>query len=457
MYRLDSSFAADGDWWIPEVDLPPFRGQISYDLGQLFFFAQDYAGINATKGERPDSQVRPAIQGVLDSGQKVSLGGCSPLERRSRHVGSGEFRISQKFRVEGAIFGVHVTSRALALTSMRVSYQNLEEWIQGEVFKYEPAPARLAPTISMVQYPPRTFEIPSIDARLELEAIWSLDNFPSWTRAGISVEQWIKIVPSTAQTDSWFRDQFWLVTLLLSVLIGQPTLARAIEGELVGEPGKWRPILTWDPRAHTLPPISWRQVAVPYPVISTDAPDFFDRWFRSMSKIGNSANLFIGAIANENSYPHQYFSALVHALETFHRQKMSGSYLTAEVFSPIRRALDDALPKTLDPEVRIAMASRLAFINEVSLKRRLSELASHLDASLLTVISDDLDAFLRQVVDTRNYFTHWQYNKKKPPFSHEQLPDAAHRLSKFLALLFLNEVGVSKRTAAKVFGLPAVE
>lgn len=455
--RLDTDFSAEGVWWEPSDPSRTFHGTLTCNQGELYLLARDNRILDRSKERVPSRAAIPLFHGVLDNSLRVSLGYSTPIHSSARPVGVGLFALSERFQVFGAITGVHLKSTNVVLSSVRVSYQNLEEWARLESFQIvggKPTDDALY-TITLQSSKPVEFRVPTV-GEIEIQTKAALDSIPSWKRAGIEVELWLAVRPNTPKPYQWFNEKFWALRLLLSTLIGSPTLARAIEGTIfdddVGNEVDVG-ILTWDPRRNALGPVSWRQVAFPLPTVVADSPDFFERWFQSMSKVQTTAELFIGALANSQTYPHQHFLALVHALEILHRHTQPGTYLSDAEFDVVRSALG-AIPTSVSGSFKDVIKGRLGHMNEQSLKTRLMHLASLIDPALKPAISEDLPAFIRRVVDTRNYFTHWRLDSKHHPFTPEELPEAASRLTNFHALLLLREMGLSTKTVQKVFISP---
>ena len=153
-------------------------------------------------------------------------------------------------------------------------------------------------------------------------------------------------------------------------------------------------------------------------------------------------------------YPHQHFSALVHALESFHRKTAKGLYVPEVTYQPIFDSLVSAMPPALDSDHRAALKSRLKYGNEYSLNKRLSDLSSTLEPALQNLISPELKAFLGRVVATRNFFTHWELDSQVKPFDSAELPEAAWRLRRFLVILMLSKVGISANALGSRLGSP---
>ena len=72
----------------------------------------------------------------------------------------------------------------------------------------------------------------------------------------------------------------------------------------------------------------------------------------------------------------------------------------------VLKALTAAIPSEIDGSLRTAIAARLKFGNEYSLRRRLRTLFAE-DAEVLELLVPDPTRFISAIVDTRNEFTHF--------------------------------------------------
>lgn len=458
MARLDAPFHQEGWWWLPEAPSDKFPGVLSYNGGDLKLSARgnlDAAGLISARAQ----VTTPLLYGNLGGGYPVSA--CNaipgPIEFGATSR-DGALAASQTFTCEAAVMGAHVASADFEVRVGSASFENLEVWTQAEAFGVNtPASGSRAVEITLARPAEWEYDLPSIDAtaRFFAKVYTPAADAPGWQRTEAAIERWIEIEPRNPQPYRWFSEQFWLVRLLLSVVMGTPTWARAVEGEVLSLDDSYRDasLLLLDKRPREPVRLHARHLPFPLPRVVQDSPDFLEHWFARMSKAKTSVELFIGALQNPDSYPHQRFSSMVHALEAFHRQMKGGRYLSDAEYQPIEQRLLAALPEELDRSHRDALKNKIKYGYQYSLRKRLNELRTDLTPALQQVVSPDLKRFLERVVVTRNYFTHWELDPdKQPPFPASELMPAATRLSRLLTFHLMLEMGVTSASIEERFG-----
>jgi hypothetical protein len=101
------------------------------------------------------------------------------------------------------------------------------------------------------------------------------------------------------------------------------------------------------------------------------------------------------------------FLALVQAVEAFHRRCRSGVYMDPAAFAmAVEAPLVRAIPADLDDSLRDALATRIKFGNEYSLRKRLRLLFEEHRTALDKVVPQ-ATCFIDPMVARRNAFTHF--------------------------------------------------
>jgi len=439
--RLDQPCSIQCILWVPGNEKRRFHATVRYENGALAINTRD-SRVAATFSEAAKEMSIALLHGTAD-GMPISATMLVPRAAGDIRSEDGAYVVSEDFAAQAVIFGVHVGTPDFELSSCSFSFENLEVFVQGPAFQCQVfLTGDLQASISVVRPPELAFDVPSIGASVTFERTAESTPMPSWQNAAFTLESWIRLAPLKPQKASWFYEQASSIRLLLSVLLGFPTAARAVRGDVLDVDGEdldaWA--LISNPRAAPVHRLSGADVFFPLPVVAKAAPDFINRWFASKSSV-IAADLFVGAYANPGMYGHQHFMAIVHAIEAFHRHARHGFYMSPDEYESIAQKISSCIP-ALTESHRAALKSRIRYGNEFSLRKRLNELAGELTPTLKALVADDLSLLISRVVDTRNYFTHWVVDAAHPPMNDAELPDAARRMSKFLSLVFLREIGL---------------
>ncbi|MHB8647966.1 MAG: HEPN domain-containing protein, partial [Thermomicrobiales bacterium] len=154
--------------------------------------------------------------------------------------------------------------------------------------------------------------------------------------------------------------------------------------------------------------------------------------------------LLFGSLANEAMYPNFQFLALMQALETYLRREREGNYLSVEQYEPYRQRIVQSLPQGLGPDHRESLKNRIRYGYQHSLRKRIAQELNSTPYELRKYICTG-DTFIKTVVNTRNYLTH--YEKDEGSFILESPLDlmiAVRRLRIFLIVLLLKDIGFTE-------------
>lgn len=178
----------------------------------------------------------------------------------------------------------------------------------------------------------------------------------------------------------------------------------------------------------------------------------FQNWAKRAVELEAVVDLYLASIRRVGLAELQ-FLLVVQALETYHRRTSSVQILSESTWLQLKAELGDLVRKSLPGEAfkspREAMEAKLHFFNEVSLRRRLSELLQSVGNLESKIAAGNSKAFVRRVTEVRNFFTHWTAKDGKEPI--ERGPELAYltyRLLGLLELLLLREVGFETSSPA---------
>jgi hypothetical protein len=165
------------------------------------------------------------------------------------------------------------------------------------------------------------------------------------------------------------------------------------------------------------------------------------RWFAAAAydRIDTVSRLAASVLTSGNLWPHVEFLSLMHVLEGFHRSLYPGLYMPGDAYENIKQSLYAAIPPDISSSHRSALKSRIAYGNEISLRRRLNDLAKHLSLIVRKRIFGNEDGSVPgQWVDTRNFYSHWDPNSKANLLENNELIHANVRMRHFLRALYLH-------------------
>jgi hypothetical protein len=172
-------------------------------------------------------------------------------------------------------------------------------------------------------------------------------------------------------------------------------------------------------------------------------------WFAEHEKLEPIANLYLYGKHNEYLDDANQFLGVLQALERFHRTFHPSVYMPEEEYKKtIRKALFDAMPATTPPSLKDRLRSAIRFGYELSLRKRLDELADLLPKNrVFDAVRDE--KFRVRTKDTRNTMVHQIANPDHPPMSGGALYEATLRWREALLALILQRLGLPEAIIVK--------
>ena len=158
---------------------------------------------------------------------------------------------------------------------------------------------------------------------------------------------------------------------------------------------------------------------------------------------------FFAEYFSPSAYVEDRFMATIRAIEAFHRrtskkrvymeEKRYHNTLCKKFFEPVEKARAEG---KIDSSFRDRLRSQLKYGYEFSLRKRLNDLFATYGEEFLTLFVDKTkNEFIGEVVDTRNWFTHFD-EKNGAVTDGEELALLNLKLQLFMIALLLRHIGI---------------
>ena len=175
-------------------------------------------------------------------------------------------------------------------------------------------------------------------------------------------------------------------------------------------------------------------------------------WFNLQPKIRDVVSLVL-ASRYVRGYVTTEFLNIIQALESMHRRLFGGTYYPEKEYDKIKDVLIDALPRTMDKDLRQRLKSSYQYANEYSLRKRLGGLVDSLAPATQGRIASDRKAFFEKIINTRNYLTHLSENSRAASLlaDDDDLQDISFATGMLTALattILAKAIGINEDTAA---------
>lgn len=443
-----SEFSLRGVWWLPNQP------------------SDQVAGILRFSNQRIELQLDRSfhIQELISAWTTGSFKASVILGRATDGTRCSVFKAlfwrwssSEAVLVANAIaIGAHVEEEArFPVQNAIIQFTHLEEWA---------APRFIRPTPDAVSEN-LTFAIP-----LEPKDLLCVEGIPQLKR--LTLRAGVKASFERSETTLTNQAQFLVefdhpanltevtritrkITNLFSMLVGEAVYPRKVLLVTPDEtPGDTGPPVEYLFALRANPPKKRSEFEMTLPLAAlgeSGAESLFRGWFSNDEKLRPVCDLLLSTVYNPFQYVQTTFLSLAQAMESFHRRVFEGTYLTEENYASVRKSLEAAIPEDTPKDLKIKLKGMLIWGNELSLKNRLKKLFEGLNQNYAKDLAgnDDLQEFIRLVVDVRNYLTHYDKSSKRSIInSLPEMYNLNQRIRAILTLLIFKYLGVDE---AKVF------
>jgi hypothetical protein len=169
-------------------------------------------------------------------------------------------------------------------------------------------------------------------------------------------------------------------------------------------------------------------------------PDLMANWFGKRDLLKPVTDLFFGTLYSESMYLELRFLSLAQALESYHRRTMDHPRLPKPEHKKRLKAVIDSLPADQQGWVKDGLQNS----NEIRLFERLQDIYAKFPTALDRHVPDR-EGFLRSIVDTRNYRTHFSGRKKFVLEDVAGLVDVLQKMRIMLEASLLAELGFDEQ------------
>ncbi|MEX6703283.1 HEPN domain-containing protein [Peribacillus frigoritolerans] len=444
---LLDEFQIKGHWWIPETD--------NLVSGILFYKKDDITlELIGSLGELGKSISLDIIFGISDKGEKFTL--INALNTNIT-VNMPGFQ-TDTYSVNSFLVGENIEK----LDTIEFDYMIFDptyfsKWIQKDLYSQEYfAEQEKITGIKAINFKEITLFNVLVKC-IDTEVIESYktdmtgniyDNINWKYRGGI------KIRPKERKNIEWFRETMYKVTSLYTLFIGYPTYLENVtfylENGDSNKPNKKISYFFKQSIEKTKKKFHARDAIVTYSQISDSFGLIINNWFEKIDLLKDVNNMYQGDYYID-MYLNTRFLNAVQTLEIFHRSLFKGKAMDEKEYQKYSSELTDLLETKFPQEFSTVIKGKLNHGNEYSLSKRLRELVNSLTQESKTYLignSDKRGKFVQQLVDTRNYFTHFDLDGKSNVLEIEdELFYAIQRLKALCTLLLFKQIGIDETIA----------
>jgi len=440
---LDDRFERLGEWTLPHFPEHRVAGKLTYSDRRVELELNEaltpIEGDVSVVDEQPSY---PVLHGRSTKGELLSI-----LHARragiSLNFGAGGMRQPERVISSWLMVGAHV-DQSEQYTKVRFVVPGLAAWLEltpvQHVMSTDAASGALVDSFIRQAIPAEITNVPTLDAQIEWGAGTTSKANP-YQSIAIDVQGWLCIKPSTPKSIEWFFEQHGKLDSMLAFFAGTPMPPTSVSAYIRDYPI----------------PISVLVALRTAKSCQIGRPDgfFFPRraatlslekivsnWFANIDSVLVPSQLATSTLSSKDLWLHVHFASLAQALEGYHRGRYPGIYMQAAEYEKVKSEISKAIPTTLPTDHKDALRSRIRYGNQISLSKRLSELANSLGIDLAKLVLGGQGKVPRTWVDTRNYHSHWDEELITNAISGQEMYNANIRMEHFIRTLFLLLAGI---------------
>lgn len=178
--------------------------------------------------------------------------------------------------------------------------------------------------------------------------------------------------------------------------------------------------------------------------IKENYTDIFKSWFDLYEKLRPVIELYFQSINNVYLGGENYFLNLMFALETYHRRTSSELKFDKTDYQTLSDALRHTVKELSNKKYADWLESALRYGNELSLRKRLTNILNTTHAELIVRIGDT-ERFISKILDTRNFLVHYDAPLESRAIKSNKFPSYNLKLKILLQICILKELGFNDK------------
>jgi hypothetical protein len=438
-YKLEESFEAVGEWWLPERPTEKVHGTLRYsrtsitlELSGTFEAVKEedlmYVGGSFTSYD--------CIHGRSNDGVRFTLFRTLVIQQGA----------TTKLMVIYVIVGSHTAPlESLRLTAISMYVTHLDTFAARQLFdsRREHDQENLK-SISIKYVQPEGISWPVPEFALTFKLEWAVRYRSGPMSEELNACCFIKIIPEYPEELECLTSNVWRVCDLLTMLTDEVVTPTALEIDIKDEKR-----LCWLLNASIGESLAEAERSSP--VLLFHLAHFVDdfqmillKWFSANEVMLDAIALTMDARRNRERSWHVRFLLLAQAVEVFSRATTASTYMPGADYEKVAAALSSAIPEGVSTAHRASLKSKIKYGNELAFYKRVLQLVKSLSKPAQEIVCKNPAEFARGIADTRNYYTHFTDELRPKALTGEAGIRAGEKLLLLLRILLLKHVGLNE-------------
>ena len=463
--RLEEPIVANGLFWLPSDPENKVPGTLRVsESGRATLEAMDSHHYFIRRKLETSESIR--ILGVTNQAN-VTLDGCN--------VASWNWnRLTQAtIRVHLVYWGAHYEEdKAISFSKVEFSTEHLNRWLHTqptqELGSAEDGSERSIGYTSGIAYrwsrnegvvveyaPPKDISI-KLRNGMEMRLCFSYQATPGPFEANITTKPSISLESRAECRIDEFLSLIHKICSFLSFSVDRSVLLEYLTGyskELIEhrrDPPEQVPVKVYfETVRNSLPQseLDPSDIFLPYEAVKSQLDEVLNKWLEcyQADEYAPSINLYSAVLSQPSMFLDVKFLFYAQSLEVLHRRISEETAMPDEEFKSVVGAMLEDVPEHHKEHFR----AKLAYANELSLNQRLKILLEEF-SELYGISGRDRNSFVRKVVVTRNYLTHYDKSLKSETANTQDLFDLTRKLKSLLQLHFLQLIGMDNESITEL-------
>lgn len=449
--RLSDPIDKPGFFWLPGSPDLQYPGSLhiseSGEISLRIVHRPTAADLHLLHGNTPIGEQPPRIMGIVDNRQ-VTLQECVAVDDPFYFLRIVEGHVSvSRFRVAVAFIGApFLGDEPISFSKIILSFESLSEWFSISGFRSEIDSNSEKAHWSLHYTQPDDISMYLPDGvRLEFEFSPTF-SFPDYKvsqlSSNISQQIHVSLATDRALKIECFFHIMRKIQTFLCLVMNRATSIEWIRGYSKDKLDKHNREIETNIFFHSQLQVPPRDAHGPMIYKYRDISDVFEetflRWLETFDVIQPAFDLYLSSKIGAHKYLNGVFLSLIQSLETFHRRTSNETEMERGDFDQLRATVIRSIP----PERRNHIESRLEYANEISLNKRLKRLIKPF--RYLFGSSTEVKSLVRDIVEVRNYLTHYdkKVESRAKKVIERDLYDICLKLDVLIQLCFLQFAGM---------------
>lgn len=438
--RIAEQHIKSGYFWLPSQPENKIPGTLKiYDGGKIEL--EIIGNFNNDLTSFRDILTLQRIVGHIEKEGYVTLDACSYKEKSLSFGGISKSLLY----IDKVLSGAHYEeNEELTFSTFQFSVEGLDEWLSICGIKVDHDFSNQTASINY-EVPPEISFMLNNGLKLSFTFSWTLPGYPIFTEARITQKAYIKLSSEELRPLTDFTSTAYKITNFLCFALDETVSIRDVSvtsSELQTEisKGEYRPVSIKIfyrslPFSETSPKINWHSMLFRFPQIKDNVAEIFNNWLNAYELIEPSFNLYFASKTGVHKYLNGKFLSLVQGLETYHRRTSDETMMEEKEYE----ALVSSILQTCPSDKQDWLSGRLKHGNEINLSARLKKVVEPFKEHIGS--SRSRSKMIRSIVDTRNYFTHYDKSLKNDAANGHDLWVLCMKMEAIFQLHFLKELG----------------